>query len=69
MKRSKNESQCFGGIAEKREVFVSGTNTQVRLSVWKTCTDESQVDCSGRTAREKNLRFDGTMFSQKGRKT
>jgi hypothetical protein len=31
-KRSKIESQCFGGIAEKFEVLVSGINTLVRLA-------------------------------------
>src|ERR1051326_2522504 len=31
MKRTKNESQCFGGIAEKHEILVSGINTLVRL--------------------------------------
>jgi len=32
MKRLKTESQCFGGIAEKHEVLVSGINTLVRLA-------------------------------------
>jgi len=43
-KRSKNESQCFGGIAVKHEVFVSGIKTLVRLWGSNSCSDESQCD-------------------------
>jgi len=54
MKRSKNESRCFGGFAEKHELFVSGINTLVRLPNVKICSDESQMRLLAmRRAREK----------------
>jgi len=43
MKRSKNDSQCFGGIAEIFNVLCAGINTLVRLSGWKNCSGESQA--------------------------
>jgi hypothetical protein len=69
MKRLKNESQCFGGIAEKHEVLVSGINTLVRLPGWKKCSGESHVRLLARAAREKTSQIDGTMFLGEGRQT
>src|SRR5690349_4656142 len=39
MKRSKTESQCFDGGAEKYRFFRSGINTQVRLPRQVFCTE------------------------------